>query len=133
MCQLGYPMLDKPDSEQLEEFILNKGFDNPELLNKINRAWGYICHQEMDELGKRNYIVKEAHTHWVKEIVKEVLLPFPPEPSMSLKPSELVFVPTYEVGKLKEVIKVLKNDNFDLRSDIGKHTLEKEILKFNLN
>lgn len=36
--QLGYPMLDKTNTEQLKEFILHEEVDNPELLKKINRA-----------------------------------------------------------------------------------------------
>lgn len=40
--QLGYPMLHKLDSEQLEDFVLCEWVDNPELLNKIIRAWGQI-------------------------------------------------------------------------------------------
>lgn len=69
LCQLGYPMLDKPDSEHLEDFVLHEGADNSEFLKKIIRAWGEICRQGRAELGKRNCIAKEAYTQWVKEKV----------------------------------------------------------------
>ena len=36
--QLGYPMVDKPDSTHVEEFVLYEGVDNPELLKKIIKA-----------------------------------------------------------------------------------------------
>lgn len=36
--QLGYPMLDKSDSEQLEDFVLHEGVENSELQKKIIRA-----------------------------------------------------------------------------------------------
>lgn len=96
-------MLDKPDSEQLEDFVLHEGVDDPELLKKIIRAWGEIRCQGRSESGKRNCIEKQAYTQWVKD----VLFPFPPEPSMSIKPHELAVFPTSKVYKLKETIKVL--------------------------
>ncbi|XP_050914825.1 uncharacterized protein LOC127129745 [Lathyrus oleraceus] len=52
---------------------------------------------------------------------------------MSNKTPKLVVVPISEVEKLKKVIKVLKKENDDLSSNIGKLTLEKENLKLNLN
>ncbi|XP_050890804.1 uncharacterized protein LOC127096252 [Lathyrus oleraceus] len=60
LCQLGYPMLDKPDSEQLEDFVLYEGVDNWELLKKIIRVWGEIHPQGRVELGLRNCVAKEA-------------------------------------------------------------------------
>lgn len=80
-------------------------------------------------MGKRNCIAKEAYTQWVKE----VLLPFPSEPYMSIKPSKLIVVPIFKVDKLKETIKVLEKENVDLRSNLGNITLEKENFKLNLN
>ncbi|XP_050919447.1 uncharacterized protein LOC127136991 [Lathyrus oleraceus] len=131
--QLGYPMLDKPNSEQLEEFILYEGVDNSDFQKRIIRAWREIRRQGRAELGKKNYIAKEAYAQWVKERVKEYLLPFPYEPSMTIKHVEPVVVPISEVDKIKEIIKVLEKENVDLRSNIGKLSLEKENLKFNLN
>lgn len=84
-------------------------------------------------MGKKNCIAKEAYTQWVKERVKEFLLPFPPEPSMVIKPFERVVAPFSEVDKLKGIIKALEKENADIRSNIGKLTLEKENLKFKLN
>lgn len=52
---------------------------------------------------------------------------------MSLKPPGPFVVYISKIDELKETIKLLKKDNDDLRSDIGKLTLEKENLKFNLN
>ena len=70
-------MLDKPDIEQLEEFVLHEGVDNPYLLKRINKAWGEIYRQARAELGKKNCIEKESYTQWVIERVKEFLFPFP--------------------------------------------------------
>lgn len=47
-------------------------------------------------------------------MAKEDFFPFPHERSMSLKPPELDVVPTSKVDKLKEFIKVLKKENYDL-------------------
>lgn len=59
-------------------------------------------------------MTKEAYTQWVKGRVKEVLLSFPPEPSMNIKYVVSVVVPISEIDKLKEVIKVLEKENVDL-------------------
>lgn len=56
-------------------------------------------------MGKKNCIAKEAYTKWVKDRVSEILLPFPSEPSMSIKPPEPVTHQTYEVDEFKRVIK----------------------------
>lgn len=131
--QLGYPMVDKPDSELLEEFVLYEGVDNSEFQKRIVRAWGDIHRHGRAELGKKTCITKEAYTQWVKERVKEFLLPFSPEPSMIIKLVEPVVVPNSEVDKLKGIIEALEKENVDLQSNLGKLTLEKENLKFKLN
>ncbi|XP_050919798.1 uncharacterized protein LOC127137372 [Lathyrus oleraceus] len=133
LCQLGYPMVNKPDSKMLEEFVLYEGVDNSKFQKRIIQAWGYIHRHGRAELGKKNCITKEACTQWVKERVKEFLLPFPLEPSMIIKPVKPVVTPILEVDKLKGAIKALEKENSHLRSNLGKLTLEKENLKSNLN
>lgn len=84
-------------------------------------------------MGKKNCIAKEAYTKWVKDRVNEILLPFPYEPSMRIKPPEPVIHQTSEVDELKRVIKALEKENDDIKSRLGKISLEKETLRFNLN
>ncbi|XP_050908794.1 uncharacterized protein LOC127122517 [Lathyrus oleraceus] len=84
--QLGYPVVDKPDSKSVEGFVLHEGVEDLELLKKIIKVWGGICPQGRAKMGKKNYIAREACTRWVKDRVKEILLSFPSEPSMSIKP-----------------------------------------------
>ncbi|XP_050916338.1 uncharacterized protein LOC127131461 [Lathyrus oleraceus] len=131
--QLKYPMVDKPDLKGVECFVLYEGIEDPELVKKIVKAWGEICLQGRAEMGKKNCVAKEAYTKWVKDMVNEILLPFPYKPSMSIKPPEPVIHQTSEVDKLKRVIKALEEENADLKSRLGKISLEKETLKFNLN
>ncbi|XP_050896374.1 uncharacterized protein LOC127103136 [Lathyrus oleraceus] len=95
--QLGYPVIDKPDSKSVKGFILHEGVDDTELLKKIIMAWGAICPQGRAEMGKKNSIAREAYTRWVKDRVKEILLSFPSEPSMRIKPLEPVINHTSEV------------------------------------
>ena len=125
-------MVDNPDPKSVEGFVLYEGVDDPELI-KIVMAWGAICPQGRAEIGKKNCIAREAYTRWVKDKVKEILLPFPSEPSMSINPPEPVLNQTSEVDKLKRTIKALEKVNADLKSRLGKISLEKETLKFNLN
>ena len=60
--QLGYPLLYKPDSEHVEEFVLCERVDNPELPRKIIRSWRKVFRQGRSELGKKNCIAKEVYT-----------------------------------------------------------------------
>ncbi|XP_050916407.1 uncharacterized protein LOC127131533 [Lathyrus oleraceus] len=131
--QLGYPMMDKPDLESVEGFVLYEGVEEPELIKKIVKAWGSIYPQGIAEMGKKNCISKEAYTSWVKSRVSEVLLPFPPEPSMNLQSPEPENQPNSEVDELNKVIKTLEKENVDLKSKLAKISLDKETLKFNLN
>lgn len=131
--QLAYPMMDKPDSKHVEDFVLYEGVDNPELLKNIIKAWGEIYPQGRYEMGNKNCIAMEAYTRWVKDMVKEIFMLFSPKPSMSVKHPELAVNLISEVDKLKDIIKALEKEGVDLRSNLGKITLEKENLRLNLN
>lgn len=126
-------MVDKSDLKSVEGFVLYEGVEEPELIKKIVKAWGEICPQGRAEIGKKNCIAKEAYTSWVKSIVCEILLLFPPKPSMNVQPLEPVNHPNSEVDELKKVIKTLEKENAYLKYRLGKISLEKETLKFNLN
>lgn len=52
---------------------------------------------------------------------------------MSFKPTVLPVFVYSEVHRLKETIKALEKKNENIRSDLGKVTLEKENLKLNLS
>lgn len=52
---------------------------------------------------------------------------------MSIKPPEPMINPTSEVNELKRTINTLEKENVYLKSRLGKMSLEKETLKFNLN
>lgn len=84
-------------------------------------------------MGKKNSIVIEAYTRCVKDRVKEILLPFPSEPSMSIKLYGPVINHTSEVDELKRIFNNLGKEKSDLKSRLSKMSLEKETLKFNLN
>lgn len=74
-------------------------------------------------MGKKNCIAMEAYTLWVKDMVKGILLAFPSEPSIRIKPPELTINHVSEADKLKEIIKALEKEKADLRSNLGKITL----------
>lgn len=100
--------MEKPDSKHVKYFVLYKGVDNPRLLTKTIKAWGEICPQGRAEMGKKNCIAREAYTRWVKDRVKEILLPFPSESSMNIKPPEFTVNHITEVDELKGIIKALE-------------------------
>jgi hypothetical protein len=95
-------MMDKHDLKSVEGLVLYEGFEEPEMIKKIVKAWGPICPQGRVEMGKKNCISKEAYTSWVKRRVSEILLPFPPEPSMNVKPLEPVIHQNSKVDELKK-------------------------------
>ncbi|XP_050877305.1 uncharacterized protein LOC127081061 [Lathyrus oleraceus] len=109
------------------------GVEEPKLIKNIVKAWGSIRLQGRAEIGKKNCIAMESYTSWVKSRDSEILLSFPPEPSMNVQPLEPKNHPNPEVGELKNVIKTLEKENVDLKSRLGKISFEKETLTFNLN
>lgn len=52
---------------------------------------------------------------------------------MSIKPPKLTVNPNSKVDKMKGIIKALEKENADLRSNLGKISLEKENLRININ
>ncbi|XP_050895583.1 uncharacterized protein LOC127102222 [Lathyrus oleraceus] len=132
LCQLGYPLLCKPNPEHVEEFILYERVDNIELLNNIVRAWREVRLQGRSELRKKNCIAKEAYTHWVKDRFEEIIFPFSFDPSTNIQHPMLTVFPTSKV-KLKESIKRLDKEKVDILSNLGSLTREKEDLELNLN
>lgn len=109
-----------------------KGSKSQNLSRRLSRLGEQFVLKE-EQRWVRRIIAKEAYTSWVKNRVSEILLPFPPEPSMNVKPLELVSPQDSEVDEFKKVIKTLEKENVDLKSRLGKISLEKETLKFNLN
>ncbi|XP_050895785.1 uncharacterized protein LOC127102459 [Lathyrus oleraceus] len=99
------------------------GIDNPELLKKIIKTYGEICPQGRAEMGKKNCISRESYTKWVKDKVKEILMSFPSNSSMSIKLPEFSVNHISEFDKLKGIIKALEKENVDLRSNLGKVSL----------
>lgn len=66
-------------------------------------------------------------------MVEEILLSFLFEPYMNILQPVLAVVPTYEVGKLKETIKILEKESINILSNIGRIIRDKEDLEINLN
>lgn len=108
LCQLGYPLKDKPDDSLLEDFLLDEGDGDPELLKRIRRTWGKVHLIVKKELGKQNCIYMEPYTDWIKAEVKIVKISYPWEPSISLKPPRPSIVHVSEVDKLKDTTKLLE-------------------------
>lgn len=115
--------MDKPDSKHVENFVLYEGIDNPELLKKIIKTYGEICPQGRAGMGKKNCISRESYTKWVKDKVKEILMSFPSDSSMSIKLPKFSVNHISEFDKLKGIIKALEKENADLRSNLGKVSL----------
>lgn len=66
LMQHGYSMNGPPKFEALEPFILHDiDADNP-IVKKIKKSWKIIVRRGK-EFGKRNVLVKESYTRWVRE------------------------------------------------------------------
>ncbi|XP_058774560.1 uncharacterized protein LOC131648848 [Vicia villosa] len=67
---------DKPlDKEIFESVCFEKGTD-PKGLEKVRSAWNSIHTDDQTSLGEKNAVAKQAYTDWVKDRVKDRLLPF---------------------------------------------------------
>lgn len=81
LMQHSYSMNGPPKAEALEPFILHDiDADNP-IVKKIKKSWKIIVRRGK-EFGKRNVLVKEPYTRWVRERVQVVKLSFPFDPSI---------------------------------------------------
>ncbi|XP_058759083.1 uncharacterized protein LOC131632342 [Vicia villosa] len=88
--QLGFALKDKPlDKEIFETVCFEKGTD-PKGLEKARSAWNNIHTDDRTTLGGKNAIAKQAYTEWVKERVKECLLPFPKVSPLYEQPPEIL-------------------------------------------
>ncbi|XP_058766113.1 uncharacterized protein LOC131639646, partial [Vicia villosa] len=88
--QLGFALKDKPlDKEIFESVCFKKGAD-PEGLEKVRSAWNSIHTDDRTSLGGKNAIAKQAYTDWVKDRVKERLLPFPKVKPLYEQPPEVL-------------------------------------------
>ncbi|XP_058758232.1 uncharacterized protein LOC131631452 [Vicia villosa] len=88
--QLGFALKDKPlDKEIFESVCFKKGAD-PEGLEKVRSAWNSIHTDNRTSLGGKNAVAKQAYTDWVKDRVKERLLPFPKVKPLYEQPPEVL-------------------------------------------
>ncbi|XP_058725918.1 uncharacterized protein LOC131597226 [Vicia villosa] len=88
--QLVFALKDKPlDKEIFESVCFEKGTD-PKGLEKARSAWNNIHTDDRTTLGGMNAISKQAYTEWVKERVKERLLPFPKVSPLYEQPPEIL-------------------------------------------
>ncbi|GAU40821.1 hypothetical protein TSUD_398050, partial [Trifolium subterraneum] len=127
--QLGYPMVRKPDDEALKEFVLRDTDTNdPRMLQKIIQSWTQV-HRKGNELRKRD-IVKEPYSHWIKERVKKIGLPFILTPSSQPSPPEPMPTSIEEVNELKATIERLEKEKGDLQQQLYHTTHECNKFKF---
>lgn len=127
LCQLGYPLKEKPEDRLLEELLLAEGVENLDLMKKV-RAWGKIQRIRKKELGKQICTITIPYANWVKLRAKMIKLTYPWEPSMCIKIIKPPIIVISEVDRLKETIRKLEKENADLQSSLGKVTLEKDAL-----
>lgn len=111
--QLGYPLKEKPEDQQLEELIVVEGVEDFDMVKRIRHALGKIHYIGKEEVGKHNCIALASYSDWVRSRVKSIKMPYPWEPSMSFKPNVLPIVVIFEVDKLKKNIMALEKENVD--------------------
>lgn len=133
LCQLGYPLKEKPEDRLLEELLLAEGVENSELMKKVRRAWGKVHQVGKKELGKQLCTITVSYADSVKSRAKMIKLPYPWEPSMCIKTIKPPVVVISEVDRLKETIKKLEKENDGLCSNLIKVTLKKNTLKSSLS
>lgn len=93
-------MFDPPKRELLKELILHGRAKDPDMLEKLKRAWKMINRKGMKDLGKKNCVAKDMYRIWVKERVLEVKLHFLISLLTCLKSPEPEPVTREEVDKM---------------------------------
>ncbi|XP_050878039.1 uncharacterized protein LOC127081857 [Lathyrus oleraceus] len=125
--QHGYSMDGPPDAKDLQRFVL---FDiqasNPDV-RVIRKAWLNIV-RKGKEFGKRNTLVKEPYTRWVKERVEEIHLPFIFNASAFPKIPEPKPILPEDMEKLTTKVKELELENTELRIQMNRAILENQNL-----
>ncbi|XP_050877557.1 uncharacterized protein LOC127081333 [Lathyrus oleraceus] len=111
--QLGYSMNGPPNVEALEPFILHDIDTNNPIVKKIKESWKTIVRRGK-EFGKRNVLVKEPYTCWVRERVQVVKLLFPFDPSIFPPVLEPESILPEDVEKLNAKIKELELETSEL-------------------
>ncbi|XP_050876361.1 uncharacterized protein LOC127080074 [Lathyrus oleraceus] len=126
--QHGYSMDGPPEAKDLQPFVL---FDiqasNPDV-RVILKAWLKIV-RKGKEFGKRNTLVKEPYTRWVKERVEEIHLPFIFNASAFPKIPEPKPILPEDMEKLAAKVKELELENTELQIQMNQAILENQNLK----
>lgn len=132
MRQLAYPVCDKPEDDDINEFILYHGSATyQELLRRIVRAWEKVNVKE-NGVKRKNMATKESYTRWVKERVRLVKLPFVVDPTYCLDIPDSVSISVNEFYHLKETIARLKKEKESLEYNLYDNAYEKNQLRSNL-
>ncbi|XP_050889328.1 uncharacterized protein LOC127094546 [Lathyrus oleraceus] len=126
--QHGYSMDGPPDAKDLHPFML---FDiqasNPDV-RAIRKAWLKVV-RKGKEFGKRNLLVKEPYTRWVKEKVGEIHLPFIFNASAFPKTPEPKPILPEDMEKFTTKVMELELENTELRIQMNRAILENQNLK----
>lgn len=132
MRELGYPVWDKPEDDDIKEFILHhRDATYQEMLRRISCAWENMHIKENG--GKRkNMATRESFTLWFKEKVWLVKMPFVVDPTYFSDIPDPILVFVEEVDCLKAIVPQLEWENESLEYDLYNSTYEKNQLSFNL-
>lgn len=130
--QLGYPIEAKPESEQLDPFILeNFGKENIILLEKIKNAW-ILIHKKDGELKKRQTSSGGSYYQWITERAREIKLPHVRTVPFAHPDPLIVQTLEKENEELKRVLKEKDEEIATLQAKSTRHFLEAEKLATDL-
>ncbi|KAI5399639.1 hypothetical protein KIW84_064822 [Lathyrus oleraceus] len=123
---------ESPEEDELEEFILHGGeTSHKELLRKVTRAWKKV-HVKENKLKRKNTSSEESYTHWVKEMVRLIKLPFVINPTYVPNIPDPIPVSLKEVDHLRATIARLEQDKESLEHSLYDATYEKNQISYDL-
>ncbi|KAI5444836.1 hypothetical protein KIW84_013207 [Lathyrus oleraceus] len=129
---MGHPVWERPEEDELEEFILHGGeTSHKELFRKVTCACEKVNVKEI-KLKRKDTSFKESYISWVKERVCLIKLPFVIDPTYVLDIPDPILVSIEEVGRLRATIAGLEQDKESLEHNLYDTTYEKNQISYDL-
>ncbi|KAI5388226.1 hypothetical protein KIW84_074062 [Lathyrus oleraceus] len=108
--QLGFPVRDKPNNNQLEGLFYQEGKDPQHLKQKMIHAWHNVHRKGRSELGPCNCVALVAYTLWVKKRALELKMSYACEIPMSMVVVEPLTLPNQDVEELEDALAKIKQE-----------------------
>ncbi|KAI5398252.1 hypothetical protein KIW84_063881 [Lathyrus oleraceus] len=110
LCQLGFPLRDKPNNTLLEGIFYQEGKYPKHLKQKMIHVWRDVHRKGRSELGPGNCVALEAYTLWMKKRALELKMPYACERPISMVVVEPLTLLNQDVEELEDALAKMKQE-----------------------